>query len=269
MDEKQQQKQEDLRARQVRNLELFVVRARRVKAHSLSDLARLEGLRNGAMTLRVAGTEQTIVIELPSEEQMESLAARVRPVILEGELTYWGNALEAIGFLARDLNPRAAEVRRNLKQGWKQIDDKATDIRGYMMQVRNADGEQFEASDNVLAWAWFYGDVVHASPERLALTKGFDVFDRYRAACALVAEIAFHTLATLNLIEGLVQEGALGLSPAIFDTEVTVTETLREVAVTAYSAPVGTPIPTDIDAPLGPGWSVLGTDKHPVGEEQE
>jgi hypothetical protein len=257
MDENQQ---EDLRARHVRNLEGFGVRARRVQAHSLSNLARLEDLRSGAMTVRVVGTEQTIVIDLPPEEQMESLAARVRPVILKSEPTYWGKALEAIGFLAHNLNPRAVEVRKTLRQGWKRIDDKATDVRGYTVQMRDADGERFEASDNLLAWAWFYGDVVHASAERLALTKGFDVFDRYRAACTLVAEIAFLTLATLSLIEGLVQERALDLDPTIFDTEVTVTETRREVAATVYTAPVGTPIPTDIDAPLRSDWLAFGTD---------
>lgn len=127
----------ELRVRHIRNLELFVVRARRVKAHSLSNIERLQKLRQGSMTLGISETEQYVIIDLPPEEQVESLAARVRPTILEEEDTYWAKALEAIGYLGPNANTRAKDVRKNLKNGWKDINDKAAGIRGYGMYLKD------------------------------------------------------------------------------------------------------------------------------------
>lgn len=251
-------RREDLQARLEQNLALFIIRARRVGAHSLADLRLLEDLRTSSLTVAGTGANQILIIDLPPEEQMESLAARVRPVLLASESTHWRKALEAIGFLAPQLNPRARHVLGTLKKSWNLIDDKGMDARGYSVQSRDADGQKREASDNALAWAWFYGDVVHADVERLAVVDGFDIFERYRAACAFVAEAAFLTLATLNLIEGLSQEGALAVDRGAFTVEVTVTETRRERPVTVHTAPVGTPLPRDIDGTLGPSWTRLG-----------
>jgi hypothetical protein len=244
------------------NLETFVVRARRVAAHSLaSDDKLINSLQSGETKFLIPsdGGDATIIVEVPPEEQMESLAARVRPVILESEDTYYAKALEAIGYLGGELNPEAVRVRRVLKKAWRDIDDKAVGVRGYSMQKRDSDGE-YAASDNLLAWAWFYGDVVHASSERLALTDGFEVFDRYRAACMLVARITFLTLRTCDLVRALCEEGVLELSPRVFEVEVTVTETRKERPGQVRYAPVGTAEPAGIDEPFGPKWQTFTAD---------
>lgn len=239
------------------------MRARRARAHSLGgDLQRLRSIREGTITVMVAGDEQTMVLDLPPEEQMESLAARVRPVILEREDTFHSKALEAIGFLGVGrLPPRAVEVLTSLREAWKCADDKQVDVRGYLMQVRRPDGSSAEASDRVLAWGWFYGDVVHADVERLALTDGFDVFYRYRAACLVVADIAYRTAATLDLIQELVSEGVIELDVTTFEVEVVAGETRREMKGRVYTADVGTTALSAIDEPLGDRWSVLGSDE--------
>lgn len=153
---------EELRARLVRQLEASVVSTHRVRAYSLGgDLERLMAIRVGTITLMVAGDEQTMELALPSEEQMESLAARVRPVILEREDTFHSNALEPIGCLGVGRPPpRPVEVLKSLREAWKRADDKRVDVRGYLKQVRRPDGSSAEASDSVLAWdgsteTWF------------------------------------------------------------------------------------------------------------------
>lgn len=183
-------------------------------------------------------------------------------MIPEREDTFHSKALEAIGFLgAGRLPPRAVEVLKSLKEAWKRADDKQVDVRGYLMQVGRPDGSSAEASDSVLAWGWFYGDVVHADVERLALTDGFDVFDRYRAACMVVTDIAYLTAATLDLIQGLVSEGVIELDARVFEVEVVAGETRREMKGRVYTADVGTAAPSAIDEPFGDGWSVLGSDE--------
>ena len=106
----------------------------------------------------------------------------------------------------------------------------------------------------------------HASPDRLALTKGFDVHDQYQAACALMVEIARLTLMTLSLAEGLVNQGALDLEagtsddpqqPGPFDVEVVVSQTRRELTGRVLGAPTETPVPESFDAPPNPAWGLV------------
>jgi len=62
--------------------EAFVLRTRRVAEHSIArDETVLKPLRAGAFKVRKVGDNLTMIVDLPPEEQMESLAARVRPVI--------------------------------------------------------------------------------------------------------------------------------------------------------------------------------------------
>jgi hypothetical protein len=77
------------------NLEAFFVRARRVAAHSVAcDDKLINSLQSGETKFLIPsdGGDATIIVEVPPEEQMESLAARVRPVILESEDTYYAKA---------------------------------------------------------------------------------------------------------------------------------------------------------------------------------
>lgn len=91
----QEEQNAELQARMTANLETFVVRARRVVAHSLaSDDKLINSLQSGETKFLIPsdGGDATIIVEVPPEEQMESLAARVRPVILESEDTYYAKA---------------------------------------------------------------------------------------------------------------------------------------------------------------------------------
>lgn len=108
---------------------------------------------------------------------------------------------------------------------------------------------------------WFYGDVVHADVERLALTDGFDVCDRYRAACMVVADIAYLNAATLDLTQGLVSEGVIELDAMAFEVDVVAGETRREMkgrVLPLMSAP----------RPLRPSTSLSGTGGRVLGPDE-
>jgi hypothetical protein len=79
---------------------------------------------------------------------------------------------------------------RGLKTEWALIQPKGREVRGYYIQVSKAISGEFEqVTDNVLGFAWIYGDVVHADADRLAETRTFGVAERFRAAVPLVAHI--------------------------------------------------------------------------------
>lgn len=249
-------------------LEAFISRARRVAEHSLArDRDGLASLTKTTWHLSVDLSTQTstITTRLPPEESVESLAARVRPLILQDEPVHYGKALNALGYLLKDLDDsggsgdvdRAKRYIDWLRSQWKAIDSKSEEMRAYRLEKGRVDGtaEPVVTTDNALAFAWFYGDVVHADAQRRALAADFDITDRYEAAVRVVARTAWLAYATLDFIEQLRAAGHLDLDAAVFEEPVTVAETEVTREATVYIAPVGTKPPTSINDPfpLGEG----------------
>jgi hypothetical protein len=89
-------------------LERFVLRARKVMAHSLvrDQMELLQAVANGTFKVRVEKDPETgerelrTLMELPPEEAFESFAARLRPFTMRDEPVYWENVLDAIEDLA-------------------------------------------------------------------------------------------------------------------------------------------------------------------------
>jgi hypothetical protein len=193
----------------------FILRARRIEKHSLaSDRAALELLARMPFKIQVTPSTGTAtwIQEFPPEEQVESAAARVWPLILNDDPTHYGKALTALGYLLHTSGAPEPVMKdlRGLKAGWTSIQPKGRKVRGYYIQVSKADSGEFEQlTDNVLGFAWIYGDVVHADAERLAETRTFGVRERFRAAVPLVAHIMVLTIGTLNFIRLLHQHGVV------------------------------------------------------------
>ena len=140
-------------------IEGFIIRARRVAAHSLaSDPEVLRNLSRGLFTVTVEpGGLTRIRTTFPPEEQMESLAARVRPVILDRDPIYLQKVLNALSYLVREL-PDYLLVCQQLKDRWKKVDPRDGQLAGYLVQhVDTSEGTSSTASDSVLALAWLYG----------------------------------------------------------------------------------------------------------------
>lgn len=78
---------DDLEARDI--LRRFVIRARRVEAHSLVQNNSVEKYVKPSMTISYKEGQPTrIKYIMPDQEIFESLAARTRPCILESEPVY-------------------------------------------------------------------------------------------------------------------------------------------------------------------------------------
>lgn len=250
----------------------FVLRARRVKAHSMyQDPELLQ--RVGQVQFRLEKDTDGIwlIQELPPEEVVESAAARLRPIILQDEDSHHGKMINALkrflrGATLPDLpggpGSDPATLVTSLKREWSEFDPIDRTAQAYSVQSsRVSDGRTSAVlADNVLAFAWIYGDVVHADPNRLLETEQHGVRERYRAAAPLVCRLMEMTVATLHAIEWLRHHGLLAVLPdEIFEREVVVTDPTFRQKAAVYTAPVETPMPQELISPtglppLGPEW---------------
>lgn len=263
--------EEALRARAEQRLSAFVLRARRVEAHSLVRSAEFMGYLQGSLTvLREEGQETvTVVARCPPEEQLESAIARVRPLILQDEPIFYGNVLKDISFTLRHVDdPELARQLQIAKAEWKKVNPRGTSILGYGMQILGADGSgrSRKISDNELAFAWIYGDVLHADQERLATLGVSRITDRYRAAVPIVCRILFCTVATLNLVRSLNHKAHLRLPEEITNRPVVESRTQFVHQAKMYVAPAaegaeGSAMP-DLSNDLGPEWELFDPAMH-------
>ncbi|MFJ9362043.1 hypothetical protein ACWELV_32285 [Streptomyces mirabilis] len=121
-------------------LEAYVVRARRVEEHSLAaDWYALVVLTEMQMSVvqRDDG-EMWIRQEFPAEEVVESAAARLRPILLEGDACFYQKALRAVGYFCR-ASPQDTEWVRATRAEWRSRVNPATaEEAGYWVVVSNA-----------------------------------------------------------------------------------------------------------------------------------
>lgn len=251
----------DVEQRHLTRLSAFVLRARRVKAHSLyKDFEALERIGTVPFEFEISADGVWMTQRLPPEEVVESAAARVRPLLLKEEDAHFQHTLTALGWMLRgDDRADVAQVLAGLKQGWAEFDPKGRGTLAYAVQTGRVDDEEVSPmiSDNVLAFAWIYGDVVHGDSKRLAETEQHGVRERYRAAAPLVCRLIMQTTATLHVIEWLIGLGLLTLPDELFEREVVVTDPVFREQGQVHMAPVGTKVPESLNGDLGPEWRRL------------
>lgn len=256
---------DELDKRHLRWLEAFVVRARRVEAHSLAqdrELCSKTGSVTWKVTVRSEG-EATFTQDLPPEEQVESAAARLRPLILNDEDAYGPKALKAIKWFLRDRSTnRIDQFISEFGALWSQFDANSKDAQAYMSQRWAVDGSEpiTNVSDNVLAFAWLYGDVVHADSERLAAVQPWGVRERFRAAAPLICRLIETTVMTLNFIRWLSAQSLIQLDQDVFSREVVFGDEPFVESGKVMMAPVDTPMPEPGSGDFGAGWEELDVD---------
>ena len=123
-----------------RRVENFVVRARRVKAHSLADAGTLRSMTSSSFTVgpHPETGETVLMLSAPPEEAVESLAARVRPTILQDDLVHHGKVMTALRLLVT--SEEARTLINATADRWKTIDPKSETIGAYAVQAGLADG---------------------------------------------------------------------------------------------------------------------------------
>jgi hypothetical protein len=240
-------------------LEAFVLRARRIAAHSMAqDLDELRRLAGAEVHFGFDGTAHYFEQKLPPEETTESAAARVRPLLLQGDDCYYANVLAALGYFLRDHSERG-NVREALRAWRARVDEpKVPTDAGYIVQIKDeSTGEEGSMRDLQLALAWIYGDVVHHDSDRRAGARVFGVEERYRAAVPLVAFVMLSAVRLLGAVRSFQERQLISLDDVVFTEEVVALETTFRVRATAFVAEVGTPPPSSINAQWPGGWRKL------------
>lgn len=236
----------------------FVLRARRVAAHSLAQnrdsLRELAGFKFTAhVTLDGTFTTRR---KLPDEEIFESLAARVRPFTLATEPIYSEKVFKALHRLLKtspvplgdDINERLSR----LEAGWSGIDLQGNQALAFWVQTERRDGSDRspQVTDVQLAASWMYADLVHSNPKG-PKKEGlrFKIKERYSAAVNVFSRIALLSLATHDAIMELHETEAIPLDRVAIEADVVVglDELIEEGE--AYVGPVDTPMPS-MDAAL-------------------
>lgn len=232
----------------------FALRARRISAHSLvSERERLAEMANFRLSgLLSSGGQIEIRRELLAEEVFESLAARLRPVLLPSESVHHGKALKALDAIlveanedADDLEDVRAEVRR-LRVAWSRHDADKPILHRYAVQQAKADGSEAtpRVSDGQMALAWLYGDLVHVDIKGEKRDGALvPIKERYAAAVSYFAEVAMLCARTFDVIVDLADRGLLQLGEDVMDVPVVVGSNELVDTGVAYFAPMGTPMP--------------------------
>lgn len=244
-------------------LQRFALRARRIAAHSLAaDRDRLAAMTNPTMTGSLtADGWATLRRELPDEETFESLAARVRPVLLSSESVHHQEVLAALKSVldqpassTDDLDAIQAEVQR-LCDAWSRLDESKPTLRRYSLQRVKVDDPEsaVRASDAQLALAWLYGDLVHVDVrgKKIEGTR-FPLKDRYAAAVHYFSEAALLCVQTFDVITHLHHLGLLELGDDVMDAPVIVGSDELSATGAIFVAPVGTPMPILASSLKGP-----------------
>ncbi|MFI0796944.1 hypothetical protein ACH4OY_30310 [Micromonospora rubida] len=234
-------------------LRKFIVRARRVEEHSLAaDKERLLAWARGTVTLKFEpqSGNSTMTWDLPEEESLDSLAARCRPFLLQGDPVYHGKVTNALGFFLRLAPDELRNYLREIRESWRPLDPGDRETIGYESRtgsISQALGDL--VTDKELAYAWLYGDLVHADDNGEERLHGHDIDARFQAGALLITNVAVKAISTLNLARAAQSQNYLTLEDSVF-TERVVARPKREVRVEKFAtAPVGTP-PAEIEAAL-------------------
>lgn len=244
----------------------FVLRARRVAAHSLvQDRTTLpDHARNEFRGIVDESGKVSITRRLPPDEEIfESLAARVRPLTLPSEPIHYVKVFEALDrqLSAAGTESTLRERMEELRKAWQVADIQGTDARGYVVQSARIDGTEVTnfVSDTQLAAAWLYADLVHSDatgPKSEAMA--FPLVERYAAAARLFSQIASLTVATLQLVESMKANGLITVPADAWQEDVVVGESSFTQEVRAFIAPLGSEMP-DLRESIGFGdeWRQL------------
>lgn len=259
---------EQQRRRDLARLETFVARARRIESHSLaSNLDKLRQLSTGPMTFIQRDGKSYLRYDFPPEEQVESAAARVRPLLLTDVSVL--AVLKAIDSLTagssdrEDIREWTSKVRKMWKRRTAETSDGTSGFSATWESTTTGESGQTDHAE--LARAWIYGDVVHHDVDHLERTKGWDVGDRFRAAVPLIAYMMVESLNILDAVRELEKHGELTLAPRAW-TDAVVADPAYEREVTLHVAPPGTPAPADLTQPLDDAWERVVAPTAPAGE---
>lgn len=245
------------------NLARFVLRARIVQDHSLAqDIRALEELTKVEFKLilptgDMAG-ENVIKfadIKVPHTEQIESAAARVRPVFLFSDGIFYADVLAFLYEKIADDDDKKI-ILKLLRECQMADPDYPKSGKG----KRAGDGGS-GFSNKDLAGSWLYGSLLHDDEKRRTFSDATGIDSAYRAAVHSVSAMMLCVIKILHFITILVCGGKLDLDPNLWTSDVTFKGTTLSFPgeVSVYVAKVGTPIPQSFETDMSEaeGWEPI------------
>lgn len=240
------------------NLARFVLRARIVQDHSLAqdigELKELSTVKFNILNFNKGGGVDIAIddIKVPYTEQIESAAARVRPVFLFSDGIFYADVLAFLYEKIVDDNEKK-KVLELLHEC--QLADPDYPISG---KGKRAGDRESVYSNKDLAGSWLYGSLLHDDENRRTFSDTTGIEHAYHAAVSSVPAMMLGVVKILHFIEPLVCDGKLNLDPELWKSDVTFKGTTLSFPgkVSVYVAEVGTPFPQSIEADLleAEGW---------------
>src|SRR5690349_16207447 len=102
-----------------------------------------------------------IRLQLPDEVVFESLASRLRPLMVEPDDVHFEKAFRALDRLMCERHEEMRWLVGEARDEWRRATDRKRPVRAY--SIITVDGSY---SDVDLAFAWLYGDLVHGDHEK-------------------------------------------------------------------------------------------------------
>lgn len=240
------------------NLARFVLRARIVQDHSLAqdigELKELSTVKFNILNFNKGGGVNIAIddIKVPHTEQIESAAARVRPVFLFSDGIFYADVLAFLYEKIVDDNEKK-KVLELLHEC--QLADPDYPISG---KGKRAGDREPVYSNKDLVGSWLYGSLLHDDENRRTFSVTTGIEHAYHAAVSSVPAMMLGVVRILHFIEPLVCDGKLNLDPELWKSDVTFKGTTLSFPgkVSVYVAEVGTPLPQSIEADLleAEGW---------------
>ncbi|OFJ51750.1 hypothetical protein BEL07_21235 [Mycolicibacterium grossiae] len=235
-------------------IEGFLLRTRRVMAHSLirEQAALITKLHKGEVTIMVEVNTKTdeeshrLQAEYPPEEALESLASRVRPLVLSSEPIYYAKMLDALEQVAGTDSLNEEIDLEWWHHYWRAVIDANLGAQAYWAATPSGD-----TTDRKLMHTWLDGDVIHAQSPRSSVIRDLSLDQRYYDAAPGIARICDRVIYTHLMLTALIEKGLLTVDPAVLSDPVVVTTTTVDEPVSVSVSDVGVPIPDDVTT-LGP-----------------
>lgn len=245
------------------NLARFVLRARIVQDHSLAqDIRALEELTKVEFKLILPTGDMTgenvikfADIKVPHTEQIESAAARVRPVFLFSDGIFYADVLAFLYEKIADDDDKKI-ILKLLRECQMADPDYPKSGKG----KRAGDGGS-GFSNKDLAGSWLYGSLLHDDEKRRTFSDATGIDSAYRAAVHSVSAMMLCVIKILHFITIFVCGGKLDLDPDLWTSDVTFKGTTLSFPgeVSVYVAKVGTPIPQSFETDMSEaeGWEPI------------
>lgn len=245
------------------NLARFVLRARIVQDHSLAqDIRALEELTKVEFKLilptgDMAGENDIKFadIKVPHTEQIESAAARVRPVFLFSDEIFYADVLAFLYEKIVDDDDKKI-ILKLLRECQMADPDYPKSGKG----KRAGDGGS-GFSNKDLAGSWLYGSLLHDDENRRTFSDATGIDSAYHAAVHSVSAMMLCVIKILHFITILVCCGKLDLDPELWKSDVTFKGTTLSFPgeASVYVAKVGTPTPQSFETDMSEaeGWEPI------------